>query len=45
LFEIEQIHAATEDADSLMQYPKKQSPLCKYSTGQCDFYEICMRDR
>jgi len=44
LFEIEQIHAATESA-IIMDYPKKKSPLCKYSTGQCDFYEICMKDK
>jgi len=43
LFEIEQIHYATEST-SISDYPKKKSPLCKYSTGQCDFYNICMRD-
>ncbi|MBW2964826.1 PD-(D/E)XK nuclease family protein [Candidatus Woesearchaeota archaeon] len=44
LFEIEQIHFAT-DSDTISDYPKKVSPLCKYSTGQCDFYDICQRDR
>jgi len=24
-------------------YPKKPSPLCKWSTGQCDFYNICFQ--
>ncbi len=43
LFEIEQIHFATESV-SIADYPKKKSPLCRWSTGQCDFYEICMKD-
>jgi RecB family exonuclease len=43
-FEIEQIHFATENADTINEYRKKKSPLCKYSTGQCDFYDICKRD-
>jgi len=25
-------------------YPKKESPLCKWSTGQCDFFEHCVKD-
>ncbi len=28
--------------DDLNDYPKKKGPLCKYSTGQCDFYDLCM---
>jgi CRISPR/Cas system-associated exonuclease Cas4 (RecB family) len=44
LFEIEQIHFATE-SDKIADYQKKESGLCKYSTGQCDFYEICMKER
>jgi len=39
-FEIEQIHFATETSD-IGDYQKKTSPLCKYSSGQCDFYEVC----
>ncbi len=39
-FEIEQIHFATE-SDQISDYPKKQGPLCKYSTGQCDFFDVC----
>ena len=42
-FEIEQIHFATE-SDSIRDYPKKESGLCKWSTGQCDFYDICIKD-
>ncbi len=26
-------------------YPKQRSPLCKWSTGQCDFYEHCIDDK
>lgn len=44
LFEIEQIHFATE-SDQISDYKKNTSPLCKYSTGQCDFYDICQRDK
>lgn len=25
-------------------YPKKKSPLCKWSTGKCDFYDHCFKD-
>lgn len=39
-FEIEQIHASTE-SNNKIDYPMKPSPLCKWSTGQCDFYEKC----
>jgi CRISPR/Cas system-associated exonuclease Cas4 (RecB family) len=43
LFEIEQIHFATE-SDTISDYPKKESGLCKWSTGQCDFFDICMKN-
>lgn len=43
LFEIEQIHTLTE-SDNIMDYPKKETGLCKYSTGQCDFFDVCRRD-
>jgi len=42
LFEMEQIHFATE-SDQIEDYKKKESPLCKWSTGQCDFYDICKK--
>ena len=29
--------------DKMDDYPKQRSPLCKYSTGQCDFYDFCMK--
>jgi len=38
--EIELIHANTE-SDIKADYPKKQSPLCKWHSGQCDFYDYC----
>lgn len=41
-FEIEQIHASTGSED-LDDYPKKEGPLCKWHSGQCDFYEICFK--
>ena len=43
LFEVEQIHAATE-TELIVDYPKKKSGLCKYSTGQCDFYDFCCKE-
>jgi ATP-dependent helicase/DNAse subunit B len=43
-FEIEQIHFATE-SEQIRDYPKKESGLCRWSTGQCDFYDICIKDR
>ena len=39
-FEIEQIHASTE-SDEVGDYPQRPSPLCKWRTGQCDFYDVC----
>jgi len=41
-FEIEQIHASTE-TDQISDYPKKESGLCKWHSGQCDFYDVCMK--
>jgi putative RecB family exonuclease len=26
---------------SVNDYPKGKNPLCKWSTGQCDFFEVC----
>ncbi|MCA9477952.1 MAG: PD-(D/E)XK nuclease family protein [Nanoarchaeota archaeon] len=43
-FYIEQIHASTE-SDHIDDYPMKTSPLCKWSSGQCDFYEYCFRGK
>ncbi len=40
--EIELVHKATE-RDELEQYPKQPTRLCKWSTGQCDFFEQCFK--
>jgi len=44
MFEIEQIHMSTESND-LKDYLKSQSPLCKWSTGKCDFYDVCVNQK
>lgn len=41
-FEVEQIHASTE-SNHINDYPQRPSPLCKWSSGQCDFYDACFR--
>jgi len=41
--EIELVHQNTESED-IADYPKKPSGLCKYSTGQCDFFDICQKE-
>jgi RecB family exonuclease len=38
--EIINIHRNTQSTD-INDYPKKTSPLCKWSTGQCDFFDVC----
>jgi len=40
--EIKEIHFRTE-SKSIDDYPKSVSRLCKWSTGQCDFYEECFK--
>lgn len=37
---ITNIHLKTQ-SQSILDYPKSESPLCKFSSGQCDFYEFC----
>lgn len=39
-FAIEQHHAQTE-SDDIKDYPQRRTPLCKWRTGQCDFYDLC----
>jgi len=39
--EIQLIHAHTSVKEQKEDYPKKVGPLCKWSTGKCNFYEIC----
>lgn len=38
--ECERIHKNTASND-IDDYPKKTSPLCRWSTGQCDFFDNC----
>lgn len=40
--EIDSIHINTATRD-IKDYPKKESGLCKYSSGQCDFYDFCFK--
>lgn len=44
MFYIEQIHASTETSD-IDDYPMKPGPLCKWSSGQCDFYDYCFKGK
>ncbi|MEK6969388.1 MAG: PD-(D/E)XK nuclease family protein [Nanoarchaeota archaeon] len=39
--EISLIHAHTSATEKKEDYLKKISPLCKWKTGQCDFYDTC----
>jgi RecB family exonuclease len=38
--EIELIHRLTQ-TDHVKDYPRSPSKLCKWSTGQCEFYGVC----
>lgn len=42
--EVQLVHEHTL-TDAMEDYPKKESPLCKYSSGQCDFYNECFKNR
>jgi len=39
--EIELIHAHTSLTEQKHDYPRTITPLCKWSTGKCDFYDTC----
>ncbi len=39
-FAVETHHMSTT-SDKMQDYPQKTGPLCRWSTGQCDFYELC----
>jgi len=39
--EIELVHTHTSSCEQLDDYPKTITNLCKWSTGQCDFYDVC----
>ena len=40
--EVMQLNTQTQEK---MDYPRKPGPLCKWSSGQCDFYELCYDSR
>jgi RecB family exonuclease len=40
--EIELIHAHTSLTEEKTDYKRTITPLCKWRTGQCDFYETCL---
>lgn len=40
--EVAFIHENTQSKE-LCDYPKKESPLCRWRTGQCDFYDKCRK--
>ena len=39
--EVELIHAHTSLCEHVDDYPRTVTGLCKWRTGQCDFYEVC----
>jgi len=41
--EIKLIHLKTRSTEKA-DYPKNITPLCKWSTGQCDFYDRCIKE-
>jgi putative RecB family exonuclease len=41
--EVELIHTNTE-SDNMADYPKNITPLCKWHSGQCDFYNLCFEN-
>ena len=42
--EILSIHKNTQ-SEEIEDYPLNPGPLCKWSTGQCDFYNICFGNK
>ena len=42
--EINHVHEKTK-SDNIEDYLKNITPLCKWSTGQCDFYDICFKQK
>jgi CRISPR/Cas system-associated exonuclease Cas4 (RecB family) len=33
------------DSDDISEYPQKRTGLCKYKSGQCDYYSVCVLGR
>lgn len=42
--EVEVMHYNTR-SDLMNDYPMIKTPLCKWSTGKCDFYEYCFKGK
>lgn len=41
--EIEKIHKNTKSKE-ISDYEKNITPLCKWSSGQCEFYDVCSKE-
>ena len=39
--EINLLHSHTTSSDHIDSYPKCVGPLCKWSSGKCDFFDVC----
>ncbi len=39
--EIQLVHEHTSKRSAKEDYPKHTSPLCKWSSGKCDFHDVC----
>ena len=39
--EIGLVHQHTSGCEQVTEYPQKPGPLCKWGSGQCDFYAVC----
>jgi len=33
------------DTDDINQYPQKKTGLCRYKSGQCDYYDRCLQEK
>lgn len=44
ILECELIQLNTQ-TDDIVDYPRKTSPLCKWHSGECDFYKICIENK
>ena len=41
--EVRAIHEKTA-TENIEDYPRHESGLCKWGSGQCDFYDSCMKN-
>ncbi len=42
--EVHEVHLGTRSR-GMADYPKRPGPLCKWATGQCDYYEECFEGK